>query len=338
MTRHSPPPPRFRLAIASLAAALLGGCGAETQDDVADTKHVDANAPEAGPKPASDGAQQPQPADTALGGDILPNECRENLPAKLAECDPMNMATWGIDCDGDGMSGYTAELCNASQVAHADGLSDVDCDDTDANLELWAADDADGDGEGSATPLTCVGEDIPPGYVRSPTGVDCDPDDATIHHDAVETWGDATDSDCDGEDSPSCIAVNVGRDVTALVASDTRCMQSADVRLAGVVDCWSCCSSSGKVLGFIGNSGGLPFRGRAEVRYVEREGGTTTEGEVLTVEELAPLASAFFEFDGDNGELEFQLLLYDEQGMEISNCSGEGLTKSFQHGRCPCAR
>jgi hypothetical protein len=152
-----------------------------------------------------------------------------------------------------------------------------------------------------------------------------------------EIWGDAIDSDCDGKDTPSCVGVAEGRAVTALVPSEERCEESSDVRIVDVVDCWHCCSG-GKMIGFIGNAGGVPFRGRVVVRYALQEAGKVTEGELLTVEELGPSSSSFFELDGDNGDLELQLWLYNEQGAEISNCSGEGRTKSFRHGRCPCAR
>ncbi len=140
------------------------------------------------------------------------------------DCDGVDDAGtwWYRDSDGDGRGDASVALQSCSEPpgyvdddqdcddAHAavspdsmercaDGV-DNDCADGDAPGELtWYADaDGDGHGTGDDTLTACV---APSGYVDEAD--DCDDDDPSVHPEAEEVCGDATDNDCDGS-APGC--------------------------------------------------------------------------------------------------------------------------------------
>ena len=71
------------------------------------------------------------------------------------------------------------------------------CDDTSCEDLTWYA-DSDGDGYGDATTTATSGGAAPSGMVDNDD--DCDDTDASVNLDAVETWYDGVDGDCDGGD------------------------------------------------------------------------------------------------------------------------------------------
>lgn len=148
----------------------------------------------------------------ACGGDPKPGAEDDTA------CTP---TSWFLDQDGDGFgAGQAVEAC-AAPSGHV--AVDGDCDDADATRGPMATElcdgldndcddvvdpstsadastchpDADLDGFGAADGAvqSCTCED---GYVLDAT--DCDDGDGAIHPGAAETWYDAVDSDCLGDD------------------------------------------------------------------------------------------------------------------------------------------
>ncbi len=148
--------------------------------------------------------------------DAIDNDCDGNID----EDDATDALTWYLDADGDGhgTTNLTTVACNqpSGYVASSDDCNDLnasalpggtevcdgadnDCDGTvdedDAtDAGTWYA-DADGDGFGDAG-TSVVACEAPSGHIED--AGDCDDAEATTNPDAVDTWYDGVDSDCDG--------------------------------------------------------------------------------------------------------------------------------------------
>ncbi|MFH1466914.1 MAG: MopE-related protein [Pseudomonadota bacterium] len=133
--------------------------------------------------------------------------------------DPVGLATWYADADGDGYGDATdtVESCEAPSEYVAD---DTDCDDTDDGVYPGATEavgdgldqdcdgaeicflDGDDDGYLDTSGATVASADADcadanEGGTSTPT-TDCDDADAAIHPGATEGVGDGLDQDCDG--------------------------------------------------------------------------------------------------------------------------------------------
>ena len=140
--------------------------------------------------------------------------------------DPVDMATWYVDLDGDGYGGDDPVIscdppenavgipgdCNdADPAIHPGALEvcdpedvDEDCDeqvdDADRGVTgqtAWYA-DGDVDGYGAGTPMVAC--DPPPDTVDN--GTDCDDTNGAIHPAASEVVGNEVDEDCDAGTGP----------------------------------------------------------------------------------------------------------------------------------------
>ncbi len=161
-------------------------------------------------------------SDVNPGADELCNGVDDDCDDETDEGDATDATIWYLDSDGDGF-GDMSESTSAC-IAPSDHVDNGDdCDDTEEDINpdaseycngidddcdeetdeadaldatTWYADeDEDGYGDPDNTTRACS---QPTGYLEDST--DCDDGDDGIHPGGIETLGDSSDGDCDGDD------------------------------------------------------------------------------------------------------------------------------------------
>ena len=174
------------------------------------------------------GASGSLPGDDCVEGDSAYNPAATDTWYDGLDHDCADDDDWDADVDGHAAEGttvaYTTTTHDGSAVAGTGSLSVDDCNDTDSAVYTGATDawydgidhdcdeaddfdqDLDGDAYDGAT-YTATFQDSgkDPAYVVAGTGAlatdeDCNDTDAAVASTATDTWYDAVDSDCGGED------------------------------------------------------------------------------------------------------------------------------------------
>ncbi|TNE84647.1 MAG: hypothetical protein EP330_28655 [Deltaproteobacteria bacterium] len=133
----------------------------------------------------------------------------EDCDDLIDEDDAVDAIEWFVDADGDTFGAGDPTLACA-----ADGLvdNDLDCDDTNADINPLAEEDytdlIDENCDGN------IGDQDEDGFLNAAVAtegpIDCDDTDNRIHPEATEIPGDGIDQDCTGEDAVSVIGGGCG--------------------------------------------------------------------------------------------------------------------------------
>jgi hypothetical protein len=130
------------------------------------------------------------------------------------DCDNTNTqinpeTIWYLDGDNDGYyTGSGVISCTSPGIGYryTEPLGGNDCDD--AQTSVWQSKvmfiDKDSDGYDGGTISICYGTTVPPGYISTTLGSDCDDQNGNINPGAIEICGNGVDDNCNGNADESC--------------------------------------------------------------------------------------------------------------------------------------
>ncbi len=201
--------------------------------------------------------------------------------------------------------------------------------DCDPNVpESWNI-DCDEDGSPGAQMTSCDPAQLLVHTPGSPPGrFDCDDRSADVLPGAVERWNDGLDSDCDGQDAPTCAAFEDQLVGTPADIEPGAC-DGSSLYFGGVVACPHLCDDGvAKVYFYLINGGGEPWLGDIAISYVSGDDGgeLSIDGPLQPGAATAPLG---VDYDPEVG-----LRL----SVEAGDCSPGQVEENIEGVTPPCVR